>query len=92
MVAAARAEDFPSFAGLPRSSEELAALRDEVRRGAGQRAGVYRMLAADGEVIYVGKSSRVRARQMADLSARAGSVPDRRSQRTPSMRQRSTSP
>src|SRR4051812_47427862 len=62
VVAAARAEDLPPFAGLTRSSEQLAALRDEVRRGAVQRAGVYRMLAADGEILYVGKSRRLRTR------------------------------
>jgi excinuclease ABC subunit C len=72
VVAAARAEDLPAFAGPPRSSEHLAALRDEVRRGAGQRSGVYRMLGADGEILYVGKSSRVRARLLSYFRAAPG--------------------
>jgi excinuclease ABC subunit C len=37
-------------------------MRDAVRAGAADRPGVYRMLSADGEVVYVGKSKRVRTR------------------------------
>lgn len=72
MVTPARAGDLPSFAGLLRSSEQLAALRDEVRCGAVQRSGVYRMLAANGEVLYVGKSSRVRTRLLSYFRAAPG--------------------
>lgn len=37
-------------------------MRGEVRAGAADRPGVYRMLSEDGEVLYVGKSKRVRSR------------------------------
>ena len=40
----------------------LAALRDIVREGTENRPGIYRMFAADGEVLYVGKSKAVRTR------------------------------
>lgn len=48
--------------GEPTSAEQLAAMRKIVRSGATDRPGVYRMLSADGEVLYVGKSKRVRTR------------------------------
>ncbi|HXQ63740.1 MAG TPA: UvrB/UvrC motif-containing protein [Steroidobacteraceae bacterium] len=37
-------------------------MRAAVRAGAADRPGVYRMLSADGEVVYVGKSKRLRSR------------------------------
>ena len=37
-------------------------MRDLVRAGAADRPGVYRMLSEDGEILYVGKSKRVRSR------------------------------
>jgi excinuclease UvrABC nuclease subunit len=37
-------------------------MRDLVRSGAADRPGIYRMLSATGEVVYVGKSKRVRSR------------------------------
>lgn len=37
-------------------------MRGVVRDGAEDRPGIYRMLSADGEVVYVGKSKRVRTR------------------------------
>src|SRR5438477_251550 len=40
----------------------VAGLRALVRVGAAERPGVYRMIGADGDVIYVGKSKRVRSR------------------------------
>ena len=40
----------------------MSALREHVRTFAENRPGVYRMLAGDGEVLYVGKSVRVRSR------------------------------
>jgi excinuclease ABC subunit C len=52
---------------VPRSAPDLSdarlpELRAHVRAGAENRPGVYRMLAADGEVLYVGKSKSVRTR------------------------------
>src|SRR4051812_5137742 len=44
------------------SADRLASLRSSVKQGAAARPGVYRMLGADGGVLYVGKSKRVRAR------------------------------
>lgn len=38
------------------------ALRDEVHAGAEERPGVYRWLAPDGRILYVGKSVRLRSR------------------------------
>ena len=46
----------------PTSDAQLAVMRGEVRADATDRPGVYRMLAEDGEVLYVGKSKRVRTR------------------------------
>ena len=37
-------------------------MRDSVRTNAADRPGVYRMLSPDGEIVYVGKSKRVRSR------------------------------
>jgi len=37
-------------------------MRDDVRTNAVDRPGVYRMLSADGEIVYVGKSKRLRSR------------------------------
>lgn len=42
--------------------QRLAALRAQVRAGAENRPGVYRMVAEDGEVLYVGKSKALRTR------------------------------
>jgi excinuclease ABC subunit C len=42
--------------------DQLATMRASVRAGCADRPGVYRMLSADGEVVYVGKSKRVRTR------------------------------
>jgi excinuclease ABC subunit C len=44
------------------SDAQLAAMRATVRAGATDRPGIYRMLAEDGEVLYVGKSKQVRTR------------------------------
>ena len=46
----------------PTSEEQVAEMRTVVRDGAADRPGVYRMLSADGEILYVGKSKRVRSR------------------------------
>ena len=55
----------------PNTAAELAALRDTVQSGAAARPGVYRMLAEDGGVLYVGKSKRVRARLLGYFRAGA---------------------
>ncbi|HET8654229.1 MAG TPA: GIY-YIG nuclease family protein [Longimicrobiaceae bacterium] len=49
-----------------------AALRAEVRRSAENRPGTYRMLAEDGEILYVGKSKQVRTRLLSYFRARDG--------------------
>lgn len=46
----------------PTSDAQLTAMRVAVKAGAKDRPGVYRMLAADGEIVYVGKSKRLRTR------------------------------
>jgi excinuclease ABC subunit C len=47
----------------PKSSDELvAAMRAYVRANATDRPGVYKMLSPDGEIVYVGKSKRIRSR------------------------------
>jgi excinuclease ABC subunit C len=46
----------------PTSDEQLAVMRAHVRDTAADRPGVYRMVAPDGEIVYVGKSKQVRSR------------------------------
>ena len=46
----------------PTSEAQLAAMRMTIKDGAADRPGVYRMYSADGEIVYVGKSKRVRSR------------------------------
>jgi excinuclease ABC subunit C len=46
----------------PTSDEQLAVMRSLVREGAADKPGIYRMLSSTGEVVYVGKSKRVRTR------------------------------
>ena len=46
----------------PTSDEQLAVMRTHVRDTAMDRPAVYRMIAADGEIVYVGKSKQVRSR------------------------------
>jgi excinuclease ABC subunit C len=46
----------------PTSDAQLAAMKQLVRDGAADRPGIYRMLSSTGEVLYVGKSKRVRTR------------------------------
>lgn len=46
------------------SDAQLAIMRNNVRDTAADRPGVYRMLSSEGEVVYVGKSKRVRSRLM----------------------------
>lgn len=58
----ARAKKTLANGALPTSADERAALRRVVEEGAEARPGVYRFLSADGGVLYVGKSKRVRER------------------------------
>ncbi len=46
----------------PTSDAQLAIMRSLVRDSAADRPGIYRMLSPTGEVVYVGKSKRVRTR------------------------------
>jgi excinuclease ABC subunit C len=46
----------------PTSDAQLAVMRSNVRDGAADRPGIYRMLSSDGEVLYVGKSKQIRTR------------------------------
>ena len=47
----------------PQTSEaQITLMREDVRERALDRPGVYRMLSSDGEIVYVGKSKRVRSR------------------------------
>jgi excinuclease ABC subunit C len=46
----------------PTSVEQLGVMHDHVRARAENRPGVYRMLTTGGEVVYVGKSKRLRTR------------------------------
>jgi excinuclease ABC subunit C len=46
----------------PTSEEQIAAMKAIVRAGAADRPGIYRMLSSTGEVVYVGKSKRIRSR------------------------------
>jgi excinuclease ABC subunit C len=46
----------------PTSETQLGAMHAEVRAQAENRPGVYRMLTSAGEVVYVGKSKRIRTR------------------------------
>ena len=52
----------PRLENMPTSDAQLAIMRSNVRDTASDRPGVYRMLSSDGEVLYVGKSKRVRSR------------------------------
>ncbi|MGI8510680.1 MAG: UvrB/UvrC motif-containing protein [Gemmatimonadaceae bacterium] len=53
----------------PTSEEQLAAMRAWVREHATNNPGVYRMLAANGEIVYVGKSKAIRSRLMSYFRA-----------------------
>ncbi len=48
----------------PTSDEQIAVMRAHVKDTAADRPAVYRMIAEDGEIVYVGKSKRVRSRLM----------------------------
>ncbi|HEU4564253.1 MAG TPA: UvrB/UvrC motif-containing protein [Gemmatimonadaceae bacterium] len=46
----------------PTPDAQIAVMKEAVRSGATDRPGVYRMISEDGEIVYVGKSKRVRSR------------------------------
>jgi excinuclease ABC subunit C len=46
----------------PTSETQLGIMRDCVRSDCADRPGVYRMLSPNGEIVYVGKSKRIRSR------------------------------
>ncbi|MBK6488172.1 MAG: UvrB/UvrC motif-containing protein [Gemmatimonadetes bacterium] len=56
-------------ADAARLAERLAHLRDVVRASATDRPGVYRMIGDGGEVVYVGKSKRLRTRLLSYFRA-----------------------
>jgi excinuclease ABC subunit C len=53
----------------PTSDDQLTSMREYVRANATDRPGVYRMIASDGEIVYVGKSKRVRSRLLSYFRA-----------------------
>ena len=52
----------PRVERQPTSDAQLAVMRTTVKDSAADRPGIYRMISPDGEVLYVGKSKRVRTR------------------------------
>lgn len=53
----------------PTSDEQIEVMRAHVKDNATDQPGVYRMIAGDGEVVYVGKSKRIRSRLMSYFRA-----------------------
>lgn len=53
----------------PTPEAQIGVMRDRVKAEALDRPGVYRMLAAGGEVVYVGKSKRLRSRLLSYFRA-----------------------
>lgn len=53
----------------PTSDEQIASMRTLVRESARNEPGVYRMIANDGEIVYVGKSKQIRSRLMSYFRA-----------------------
>lgn len=53
----------------PTPETQIAIMRDRVKADAADRPGVYRMIAAGGEVVYVGKSKRLRSRLLSYFRA-----------------------
>src|ERR1051325_3898232 len=53
----------------PTSDDQLAVMRERVKADAADKPGVYRMIAAGGEVVYVGKSKRLRTRLLSYFRA-----------------------
>ena len=65
----------PSGSTPPPASPRESPLRSWVREHAENRPGVYRMYAADGRILYVGKSVRVRTRLLSYFRAEPGEKP-----------------
>jgi excinuclease ABC subunit C len=63
---------------VPTSDDQVRVMRESVRAGADDRPGVYRMMSPGGEIIYVGKSKRVRSRL---LSYFRGAYPEHKGAR-----------
>src|SRR6476469_2930306 len=64
-ASAVRAEmirGIPRLEHQPTCDAQLAVMRSTVKDSAADRPGIYRMISPDGEVLYVGKSKRVRTR------------------------------
>lgn len=53
----------------PTPDAQIEVMRDLVKAGAADRPGVYRMIAVGGEVVYVGKSKRLRSRLLSYFRA-----------------------
>ena len=53
----------------PTPEAQIGIMRDRVKAEATDRPGVYRMIAAGGEVVYVGKSKRIRSRLLSYFRA-----------------------
>jgi excinuclease ABC subunit C len=58
-----------SLRSPPTPDEQLARMREHVRAECEDRPGIYRMHSADGEIVYVGKSKRVRTRLLSYFRA-----------------------
>lgn len=69
---AAPATDAGRTPHLGPTEAHLHRLRDAVREGAENRPGLYRMTGPDGELLYVGKSVRVRTRLLSYFRASPG--------------------
>src|SRR3954470_14137008 len=52
----------PRLENQPTSDAQIALMRTNVKDTAADRPGVYRMLSSEGEILYVGKSKKVRTR------------------------------
>ncbi|HUR00677.1 MAG TPA: GIY-YIG nuclease family protein [Gemmatimonadaceae bacterium] len=52
----------PRVEHQPTSDAQLSVMRSTVKDAAADRPGIYRMISPDGEVLYVGKSKKVRTR------------------------------
>lgn len=59
----------PDWRAAPTDDAQLAVMRADVRARCEDRPGVYRMLSPDGEIVYVGKSKRVRTRLLSYFRA-----------------------
>ncbi|MFP4622616.1 MAG: nuclease [Gemmatimonadota bacterium] len=69
---ASRADDGAPRAGVPAAATPARALREHVRAHAENRPGVYRMLGPGRQVLYVGKSIRLRSRLLSYFRADRG--------------------